>query len=299
MHRSSIPLRTARTAAAIAVAGSFLFAGTAAAAPGAFPAFGSSGFGSSAPDVVDTPRLASLDNFRDAAGGGYMNKYGVRMQTGVFYRSNAISPSDPDLAVLAGLNLTAAYDLRTDGEVADKADRLPGGVAYVRVPVDSGNLNEIAELRSPDEARRYMADANRAFVTDPAARASFGKLLTELAETPGAQIYHCTAGKDRTGWVSALLQSIAMVPEETIMRDYLLTNKYTAESIAKSYEGLTASQGEAVAEIYRPLLGVEAGYLQAGLDELSARYGTVDNYLRTGLGLSRETIVTLGHKLLA
>ncbi|MGO4201264.1 tyrosine-protein phosphatase [Rhodococcus sp. TAF43] len=139
---------------------------------------------------------------------------------------------------------------------------------------------------------------NRAFVNDPAARAGFTKLLTDLAETPGSQVFHCTAGKDRTGWASMLLQSIAGVPHETIMSDYLLTNEYTVASMARSRAGIVASQGEAVAQVYDPLLGVDASYLQAGLDELTAKYGTVQNYLRTGLGLSSVTIGKLAVKLL-
>lgn len=95
-----------------------------------------------------------------------------------------------------------------------------------------------------------------------------------------------------------LLQSIAGVPHETIMSDYLLTNEYTVASMARSRAGIVASQGEAVAQVYDPLLGVDASYLQAGLDELTAKYGTVQNYLRTGLGLSSVTIGKLAVKLL-
>lgn len=302
-HRSTALRRTTRTAVALAVSGSFLFAGTAAAnAAGSLdlPALGSTGFGSSAPSVVEAPRLASVDNFRDVAGAGYTNKLGMHLRTGVFYRANAITPSDADLATLGGLNLSAVYDLRTDEEVAQKADHLPAGPEYVRIPILSGDLAAaVAKLRTPEDARAFMQDMNRSFVTDPAARAGFATLLTDLANTPGAQVYHCTAGKDRTGWTSALLQSIALVPQDTIMSDYLLTNDYTAASMERTYQGIKATQGQAVADVYRPLLGVEASYLQAGLDELTARYGTVNNYLRTGLGLSQATIAKLAFKLLA
>ncbi|NKS98780.1 hypothetical protein GS498_20380 [Rhodococcus hoagii] len=154
-------------------------------------------------------------------------------------------------------------------------------------------------VADPDDARRFMQDMNRSFVTDPAARAGFAQLLTDLANTAGPQVYHCTAGKDRTGWTSALLQSIAGVSGADIMSDYLLTNEYTAASMERTYEGIKASRGQAVADIYRPLLGVDAGYLQAGLDELAAKYGSVQNYLLDGLDLSPVTIAKLRIKLFA
>ncbi|MCD7050194.1 tyrosine-protein phosphatase [Rhodococcus sp. BH2-1] len=302
-HRSTALRRTTRAATAIAVSGSFLFAGTAAAeAAGSvdLPSFGSLGtFGSSAPTTVEAPRLATVDNFRDVAGAGYETPFG-HMRTGVFYRANAITPDDADLATLDGLKLSAVYDLRTNEEVAQKADRLPDGPEYVRIPILSGDLAAgVAQLRTPDDARRFMQDMNRSFVTDPAARAGFAQLLTDLANTPGPQAYHCTAGKDRTGWTSALLQSIAGVSGADIMSDYLLTNEYTAASMERTYEGIKASRGQAVADIYRPLLGVDAGYLQAGLDELAAKYGSVQNYLLDGLDLSPVTIAKLRIKLFA
>jgi len=293
--------RTTRTALTLAVSGSFLFAGTAAAtAAGSldFAPFGSAGFGSSAP-TVETPRLASVDNFRDVAGPGYTNTLGLRLNTGVFYRANAITPTDADLATLGSLGLSAIYDLRTNEEVAQKPDRPVDGAEYVRIPILSGDLAAgVAKLKTPDDARRFMQDMNRSFVTDPAARAGFAQLLTDLADTSGPQLYHCTAGKDRTGWTSALLLGIAGASRETVMDDYLLTNEYSAASIERTYQGITATQGQAVADVYRPLLGVDASYLQAGLDELKAQYGTLENYLHTGLGLSQTTIGKLALKLL-
>lgn len=300
-HRSTALRRTTRATMAVAVSGSFLLAGaTAANAAGStdLPSFGSLGaFGSSAPTTVETPRLATVDNFRDVAGPGYRTPFG-HMRTGVFYRANAITPGDADLATLEGLKLSAVYDLRTPEEVAQKADRLPAGPEYVHIPILSGDLAAgVAQLRTPDDARRFMQDMNRSFVTDHAARAGFAQLLTDLANTPGPQVYHCTAGKDRTGWTSALLQTLAGVSGDDVMSDYLLTNEYTAASMERTYEGIKAGQGQGIADVYRPLLGVDASYLQAGLDELAAKYGTVQNYLLDGLGLSPVTLAKLRIKL--
>ncbi|MFP3831143.1 tyrosine-protein phosphatase, partial [Pseudomonas sp. SIMBA_021] len=74
---------------------------------------------------------------------------------------------------------------------------------------------------------------------------------------------------------------------------YLATNDYTAARVAATLAAMPAS----MAEIYAPLLGVEASYLQAGLDEISADYGNMENYLKQGLGLSEETIYVLRGKM--
>ncbi len=154
------------------------------------------------------------------------------MNKGVFYRANAITPKGDDMSNLEKLGLTKVYDLRTEPEIASKPDVLPDGVAYENIPILSGNIAEmIAKIKSPEDSRSMMQDMNRAFVTGATERAGFAQLLTGLAETEGAQVFHCTAGKDRTGWTSFLLLSIAGVDRSVIMNDYLLTNEYTAEGM--------------------------------------------------------------------
>ncbi len=114
---------------------------------------------------------------------------------------DALVPSDQDLAVLTGLGLTAVYDVRTVEEVAAKPDRLPAGPRYQGIPILSGDLGAaVAQLKSPADAVAFMQQMNRSFVDDAATRAGFAQLLTSLADTDGPQIFHCTAGKDRTGW---------------------------------------------------------------------------------------------------
>ena len=138
-----------------------------------------------------------------------------------------------------------------------------------------------------------MEETNRAFVSDAGMRGQFTVLFNELASADGAALFHCTAGKDRTGWTAAVLLSIAGVDDATIMSNYLATNDYTAARVAATLAAMPAS----MAEVYAPLLGVEASYLQAGLDEVTAEYGSMDNYLKQGLGLTQETIYVLRGKM--
>ncbi|WP_092803240.1 tyrosine-protein phosphatase [Rhodococcus globerulus] len=298
----STTVRKNRLAVTLAVAGALVFAGStvAVADPTGALGFGSSALGSSQELVAPTPRLASVDNFRDVAGdgAGYRGVGGVQMNRGVFYRSNALLPNDADLAALDGLGITAVYDLRTEPEIVGKEDRLPAKATYTWLPTLSGNLGGISgKLKSPADAVAFMQDLNRSFVTDAAVRGSFSTLFNSLADTSGAQIVHCTSGKDRTGWTSALLQSMVGVPWDTIMADYLLTNEYSRLSIDRQLAGAAAASGPEMAAIYSPILHVDASYLEAGFAQLEADYGTVYNYLLTGLNLSPQTIAVLVNKL--
>jgi protein-tyrosine phosphatase len=292
--------RVTRFAAAFALACTLALPGAAAlAAPLDVP---SGSTGHSNPDTsAPALRLASVDNFRDVAGpgGGYPAAFGLHVEPGVFYRSNALTTSDTDAATLDTLGISAVYDLRTDPEVADKPDRVPTGAAYVRHPLLSGDLSATADLKTPDDAREFMRGINRSFVTDPEVRAELGTMFTEFATTDGPQLFHCTEGKDRAGWTAAMLLSLVGVDRETVYADYLLTNDYSAERIEATLAAAAEARGPEKAAVYAPMLGVERGFLEAGFDQLEADYGTVHNYLLTGLGLSPQTIAALSAKLVA
>ena len=248
---------------------------------------------------LDTPRLAGIDNFRDIAGTttAYSTAHDGTMRAGVFYRSNALTPTASDLATLNGLGIKAVYDLRTPSEIAGTPDTMISGATYQNIDIigstTSGANITTVSFKSAADAIAMMQETNRAFVSDAGMRGQLGVLFNELAGVDGAALFHCTAGKDRTGWTAAVLQSIAGVDNATIMSNYLATNDYTADRVAKTLAMLPPS----MAAIYAPLLGVEASYLQAGLDQVTAQYGSMDNYLKQGLGLSQETIYVLRGKM--
>jgi protein tyrosine/serine phosphatase len=249
--------------------------------------------------ALDTPRLTGIDNFRDIAGTttAYSTANDGTMRGGVFYRSNALTPTAADLATLNGLGITAVYDLRTPSEIAATPDTMLTGATYSNIDIigsgsSASNITSISVSTAAD-AIAMMEGANRSFVSDAGMRSQFNTLFNELASADGAALFHCTAGKDRTGWTAAVLLSIAGVDSGTIMNNYLATNDYTAARVAATLAAMPAS----MAAVYGPLLGVQASYLQAGLDEVTAEYGSMDNYLKQGLGLSQETIYVLRGKM--
>jgi protein-tyrosine phosphatase len=260
-----------------------------------------------AQQAISTPIMSSDENFRDLA--GIAARYGGTgfadttthngvMRTGVFYRSEVLNVSDADLATLSALHITLDIDLRTPSEIAMTPDHVPNGASYVNVniygtssPLQSGTPTTAAQATAQFESQY------RAFVTDPVQRAAFGTVLIDLAHAGESALYHCSAGKDRTGWTSALLQSIAGVAPATIMNDYLASNRYEAGKISAELAAIRAASGDAAAAILAPTLGVQSSFLQAALDQVTASYGSIDAYLTQGLGLSQADIYVLRAKM--
>jgi protein-tyrosine phosphatase len=250
-------------------------------------------------DPPATPRLASVSNFRDVAGAaaGYPTVDGKQMRRGAFYRANALSLSAADAATIDKLGIASVYDLRTPGEIARVADILPMGATSQALDVLGTSDFVTPTFDAAGAAVAFMEAQMGGYVTGAAQRVGYGELLTRLADGAGVQLFHSNAGKDRAGWVAALLLSIANVPLDVIMQDYLLSNVYLAQSIAAQTGTLRAQDGDAVATVELPVFNVQESYLQAGFDQVQASYGTMASYLTQGLGLSQATIDALHDRL--
>ena len=111
-------------------------------------------------------------------------------------------------------------------------------------------------------------------------------------------LHHCTSGKDRTGWLGYLLLRSLGVPEATARRDFLLSNQYRAAADARTREGLKAGGYMRDPDLLIPVQEVRPAYLDAALDQVRRSYGSVDRYLRVGLGLDGGTRARLWRGLL-
>lgn len=244
-----------------------------------------------------------MDNLRDVAGvdadSTYVAAGGHRLRRGVFYRSNALSQAVSRAEHLDSLGLTAVYDLRTPSEVARQPDVLPAGTAYVQINILGQDNVVFGTLSSAADTVAAMQQLQRDMVTQAAMRERLGELFTALANGEDAQLYHCTGGKDRTGWVSALLQLHAGVSQEDVMHDYLLTNQRMTAFIEQNYAAVAAQHGKAAAEAILPALSVRESFLQTGLDQLQQDFGSVQHYLGRGLGLDDSLLERLRARLLA
>ncbi|MEV6203501.1 tyrosine-protein phosphatase [Streptomyces sp. NPDC051771] len=255
--------------------------------------------------------LQGAVNVRDL--GGYPTYDGERVRHGLVYRGDHLGKlTDADLLTLAGLGLARAVDFRIATEVGyDGADRLPAGVAAVSRPItDNGLFGQLmAAIGSRDPVRQeqmlgggraaaFMSDVYRTFVTDPANREAFGRTLRELAAPgSGPALYHCTSGKDRTGWTSWLLLLLVGVPERFASEDYLASNSIRAAHDARVREGLKQGGLMQNPELIVPLQEVRQEYLDAALGEVRAGYGGLYRYVTAGLGLDPRALAGLRERL--
>ncbi|MFF4103789.1 tyrosine-protein phosphatase [Streptomyces sp. NPDC001903] len=309
----------ARIRPAIAVLASALAIGTLPAAAHAAPAPSTTATATATTagryqQQAETIRQIPLQgavNVRDL--GGYRTWTGGRVRQGLVYRSDALGKLTPaDVTALSGLGLGKVVDFRIPMEVQyDGADRLPAGLAATSRPVSDLGLYAtlLGAISSADPATQermlgggraeaYMRDIYRTFVTSPENRAQFATTLREIADGgQGPLLYHCTSGKDRTGWMSYVLLRALAVPEDTATADYLASNTFRAAYDAQVRAGLKQSGRMQNPDLLIPLQEVRQDYLDAATAQLAADYGDFYGYLTDGLGLDLRTLAKLQTKL--
>ncbi len=188
---------------------------------------------------------------------------------GKIFRSEelaGLTETDIDYLQQSGLRLICDY--RTDFEVKHKPNPRIQGVRQVCLPVMQDlakdlNINEffqvgdVSKLGKPGE---YLVKMNKDFVTGNEAFVKFLQLAQNPENLP--LVNHCTAGKDRTGFGSALLLLLLGVPEKTVMEDYLLSNGFREQLNQKMMELLGANlQSEESKAILGAMFEARAEYL--------------------------------------
>jgi protein-tyrosine phosphatase len=259
-------------------------------------------------------RRVELDgavNVRDI--GGYRSSCGLEVLRGRLFRGDALSQlSDPDVERLDRLGLRTVIDFRTPGEILlSGSDRLPSGVELASLPVGGGDLGSVYELISSGDHERqrrelgdgraaeFMVEVNRGFVADARQREAFGAALL-LVSAPGRQplLYHCSGGKDRTGWMTAIVLTALGVPREVVLRDYLLSNDFHRTGYYKLRLDLVKTGIVADPELLRPILEQSPTYLGAAFEEAERRFGTFGGFLTRGLDISDAMLGELRRGLL-
>ena len=246
-------------------------------------------------------RLASADNFRDVTGpdAAYVATDGTSLRRGVAYRSNELLLSAADAESLTRLGITAIYDLRSDHEVESHPDVEVPGATWTQLEVKGIPMDAVSDLHDRATAHDTMRQVYRGFVEVEGARAAFSALFRAIAKGEGGALFHCTAGKDRTGWASALLLHLAGVDDATILEDYLLTNTFSSATREKYLGMVREHLGEDKVDVYERVMVADEDYLRAGYDAVAATYGDRLGYLRNGLGLDDDAVERLRGRMRA
>lgn len=244
--------------------------------------------------------LAGAENFRDV--GGYATSDGRTVAWGRLFRSSHLGHlTAEDHASIDRLGIRLVCDLRADSERADVANRFPAasptttGTAtkVLSLPIDFPAL-EPGLVRRRLLGREFAAGAiaetvlaaYRAYVSDYGP--VFAQLLAALAEPDHLPaLFHCNAGKDRTGFATMVVLLTLGVPRSTIVEDYLLTNQLTRSTTRRrAWLVFLASRLSVRPREMRALLEAREPYLDAAFAEMEARHGSIDAYLHDALGVT-------------
>ncbi|MER8183886.1 tyrosine-protein phosphatase [Kitasatospora sp. NPDC094015] len=252
--------------------------------------------------------ISGVPNLRDL--GGWATP-GGRVVRGQVFRSAEFSTLQGDDATsFAALGIRSVYDLRTDDERAAQANLLPDGVAYVIVDVladhaGAGPAQLLQVMGDPQGAEQMLGGGKavkmfeasyREFLSLPSATAGFRQFFDAIAKDENRPaLFHCTTGKDRTGWAAAALLMLLGVDDDDVLADYLLTNEQLLPSLQPTIDKFASVGGDP--ELLQPVLGVRKEYLDAARDEMVTRYRSIDGYFSDGLRLDTATIDRLRSSL--
>lgn len=220
-------------------------------------------------------------NFRDL--GGYRTMDGKYVKWGKIFRSDDLhNLTDADLHYLAKIPIVSIVDFRSEDEINKLPDVNPSSVKEnYKFSISPGNLmgavaSGMDKLTSA-QVDTLMMNMNVLLVTDSAAVKRYRDLFRLLQSDSNVPLmFHCSAGKDRTGMGAALILSALGVDEQTILKDYLLSNVY----LANKYGKIKSENPNLVS-----LFEVRPEFLQAGLEKMKKGHGSVENYLTNVLNV--------------
>lgn len=228
-------------------------------------------------------KLQGATNFRDL--GGYTNESGRVVRHGRLFRSDHLGALTAD--DLAALDTALGPALRVcDLRGVQERQAAACVVRHATVhslPIEPSVVQKLTSLMALGQTPTahmtvaLMQDTYRDFVrgNTPRFAALFGHLLDESTDAP--LVFHCTAGKDRTGFAAALVLTALGVPREVVMDDFLLTNERLRPGTGSSH----ALPAEIVSVLYR----VQQEFLHAALEAVDEDYGGLQAYLERGMGL--------------
>lgn len=247
-------------------------------------------------DTEKNIEIKKVHNFREVA--NIKNMDGRILKSGKFYRSghlNQLTKSSFD--ELEKLGVREILDLRNSKEIARKPDNLPSGIVYKNCSAfeDKGDqLDQAKKLVlkgkvNGADADKRMLDFYKEYVTENPEM--INKIITEILESDQPVLYHCTAGKDRTGITTALILTILKFDKESVYNDYLLSNNYRKKLVDKRLSlanNLHFLYPKMDVKVLEKLSWVETDYLDAAFNEINNKYGSMDIYIQQVLGISEN-----------
>ncbi len=233
-------------------------------------------------DLSRAFKLNGASNFRDL--GGYTGHGGRKVQWRKIFRSDHLGAlTEEDLQELSALGLSRVCDFRGSNERVSFPCAMPGVEVHslaIEPSIVQGmqDMLNAGRTLTADDTVRMMQETYRNFVRRNADR--FAALFHFLLQDDRPLVFHCTAGKDRTGFAAALILETLGVSRADIMQDYLLTN-----DLFKMPDTTTSALPM---EVLQVLWRVQAPFLDAAMHAVDEDYGGVAGYLEKGMGIDAK-----------
>ena len=228
-----------------------------------------------------------IQNFRDL--GGYPAQKGKQVRWGMIYRSGCISQySDRDSIRLLLSGIKTIIDLRPQEEINERPIHFPN-VKVISMPILDGNKEDFLERLMENKVRKrdgkiYLEDTYIRFVTE--CSESYAQVLQIFLDEANYPILlQGTLGKDRVGYLSALLLTMLGVPYDSVLKDYLASNQYIDPSFMSQTVSSLSSDAQ---ETMTTLLLVDESFLDIAYKEIDKQFGSFKEYLEDELDLSAK-----------
>ena len=251
------------------------------------------------PAPISHARLLPLEggrNFRDL--GGYRTSDGHQVKWGMLFRSGSMQDlTAADFATLKKMGLRTVIDFRGTSE----RERQPVNWPSANAPqvftddysaVNMGDVMQMLSTPGLDAAQAQVMMATLYREAPYQFAGQYKRMFAELLAHHAPLAFNCSAGKDRTGIAAALILTALGVPKEAVMEDYLLSNRYYAQSAAASKpesDKGTLTKGLSP-EVLKAMQGVHASYLEGALASITERSGSIEAYMRDELGVDAAAI---------
>jgi protein-tyrosine phosphatase len=231
--------------------------------------------------------------------GGMKTPDGLTVRKYILFRSDNLAYlSNDDLDRLNLFSIKKIVDFRSQDEKTKEPDVLPENASYMELPIEADKkikeeLVSILNGTLKRDMSEFLVEANRDFVTNYSH--VFSKFIKDFIKYAKPTLFHCTSGKDRTGFASALILFILGVEREDVLTEYLFSNECIERTIDKQYEKISTALSISIEDCKKMdcLLKVQIKYIEAALDKIDELYGNMDNYIKNGLELTSGEIEQL------
>ena len=250
-------------------------------------------------------------NTRDL--GGFPTKDGRKIKNSLLIRSDNLGKitQNDKYRLENDYKVTKVIDFRTDTEVGEQPDVMLDTAEYIRLkPLSEAAMGVTHEKKTTLEMftmgidgktdpDTYMTNMYEKFIFSEDGRREFAKFFHVLDEADGCVLWHCTAGKDRAGTASALIEYALGVDEELIFDDYYMTNIFSKENVDALLKVYLAIPGAMqIKDFVIALVTVRREYMIHIFDKMKKEYGSVSGYISNGLGIGSDLIERLKNKYL-